>query len=140
MCGKFNFSEIESQNRPRLAPLGTVFPHLLNLQDFLKVYNKLGEVKKFRTSRPLFSLWNSCLKKVLAGCAPSTIRVNHFHILISPWHAHIQSKKHSSNKGGKAGSHQIGNWWIGLTYTRKYRFPKKHKFFRFTFYASLMVM
>ena len=44
--------------------------------DFLKVYNELGKVKKFWTSRPLFSWRNSRLKKVRAHCAPHrTIRV-----------------------------------------------------------------
>ena len=56
---------------------GTMCPHLLDhlktlwksnnfFGDFLKVYNELGKVKKFRTSRPLFSWRNSCLKKVRA--------------------------------------------------------------------------
>ena len=43
--------------------------------DFLKVYNELGKVKKFLTSRPLFSWIYNRLKKVWAHCAPRTNRV-----------------------------------------------------------------
>ena len=49
-----------------------------NFFDFLKVYNELGKVTKFWTSRPLFSWRNSHLKKVRADSAPPRPnRVNH---------------------------------------------------------------
>ena len=60
---------------------GWISPHLLDhlktlwktkkfFFDFLKVYNELGKVTKFWTSRPLFSWRNSHLKKVWANSAP----------------------------------------------------------------------
>ena len=54
-----------------------MFPYLLDppktmrknpKNDFLKVYNEFGKIKKFRTSRPFFSWRNSLLKKVQALC------------------------------------------------------------------------
>ena len=49
-----------------LKALGRMCPQLLNYQetlDFLKVHNESGKVTKFWTSRSLFSLRNSYLKK-----------------------------------------------------------------------------
>ena len=58
---------------PSSSPQNIVKNHFF---DFLKVYNELGKVNKFRTSSPLFSWRNSRLKKVWAHCAPRTKRVN----------------------------------------------------------------
>ena len=51
-----------------------------------KVYNDLGKVEKYWTSRPLFSWRKSLLKKMRAHCAPCTNMVkmipNQIHIEI----------------------------------------------------------
>ena len=61
-----------------------IFPEqrlIIIIFDFLKVHNELGKVKKFWTSRPLFSWRNSHLKKVQADSAPP--RPNRVKCLIS---------------------------------------------------------
>ena len=46
-----------------------------NFFDFLKVYNELGKVKKFRTSRPLFMEKQPSVKSVGSLCPARTNRV-----------------------------------------------------------------
>ena len=63
-----------------------IFPEqrlIIIIFDFLKVHNELGKVKKFWTSRPLFSWRNGLLKKVWAHCAPN--KVNIIYLFILPW-------------------------------------------------------
>ena len=62
--------------------LKTLWKTKENLFDFLKVSNELGKVKKFRNSRPLFSWWNSLLKKVRAyGIVPPAHSFIHVSVL-----------------------------------------------------------
>ena len=62
--------------------------------DFLKVNDELGKVKKFPTSRPLFSWRNRLLKKVQAHCAPAPIGLEYLNFpqekgLFNPYHLFV---------------------------------------------------